>query len=269
MYSNLHTHTSFSDGKDSAEETVKAAIDRGMVSIGFSDHGYTCFDTSYCIQKENVTKYIDEVNRLKKAYSDKIEIYLGVECDGLAGLEDRALYDYVIGDCHYIVTPDGYIPIDFNKDIFCKTLNEFFGGDGFAFAKAYYELYVDCVKKMKPDILGHIDLITKYSVIDTKEKAYTDIARQALRASLEACPIIELNTGAIGRGYRKEPYPEVFLLDDIRELDGKVILSSDSHSSQTLTCFFDESLELLKSRGFRSIVVLKNGKFTEIGINDL
>ena len=77
MYCNLHTHTTFSDGKNSVEETVKAAIEKGLVSIGISDHGYTYFDTSYCIQKDDVAKYIDEVNRVKSAYADSIEVYLG------------------------------------------------------------------------------------------------------------------------------------------------------------------------------------------------
>jgi len=266
MYSNMHTHTVFSDGKHTVEETVLAAIENNMVSIGISDHGYTYFDTSYCIQKDDVAKYINEVNRVKEKYADKIEVYLGVELDGLAFLDDRELYDYVIGDCHYIPTPDGYVAADLSKDDFCHTLYETYKGDEVALAKAYYELYVDCVTKVKPDILGHIDLITKYSILDTTVKAYKDIAIEALRASLEVCPVIEMNTGAISRGYRKIPYPENFLLDEIHQLGGKVILSSDSHSSDALTCCFDECVEILKSRGFRSIVEFKGGKFVEKGI---
>ena len=268
MYSNLHTHTVFSDGKNTVEDTVRAAIEKNMVSIGISDHGYTYFDTSYCIQKDDVAKYINEVNRVKAAYADRIEVYLGVELDGLAFLDDRELYDYVIGDCHYIPTPSGYVAADLSKDDFCHTLYEVYGGDEVALAKAYYELYVDCVTKVRPDILGHIDLITKYSILDTGNKGYIDIAREALRASLAVCPVIEMNTGAISRGYRKIPYPENFLLDDIRALGGKVILSSDSHSSAALTCGFDDCLEILKSRGFDSIVVFKGGKFEEVGIKN-
>lgn len=267
MYSNMHTHTLFSDGKNTVEDTVRAAIEKNMVSIGISDHGYTYFDTSYCIQKDDVAKYINEVNRVKAAYADQIEVYLGVELDGLAFLDDRELYDYVIGDCHYIPTKSGYEAVDLDKNTFLRVLREDYGNDEAAFARAYYELYVDCVTKVKPDFLGHIDLITKYSVLDTEKKAYRDIAKEALRASLDVCPIIEMNSGAISRGYRNIPYPENFLLDEIRELGGKITLSSDSHSSDSLTCFFDESLDILRQRGFRSIVIYKGGKFEEIGIN--
>ena len=36
--SNYHTHTVFSDGANTPEEMVLAAIDLGLESIGFSDH---------------------------------------------------------------------------------------------------------------------------------------------------------------------------------------------------------------------------------------
>ena len=34
---NLHTHTSFTDGADTAEAMVRAALERGFFSLGFSD----------------------------------------------------------------------------------------------------------------------------------------------------------------------------------------------------------------------------------------
>ena len=37
---NLHTHTTFCDGKDTPEELVEAAIAKGFDSIGFSGHSY-------------------------------------------------------------------------------------------------------------------------------------------------------------------------------------------------------------------------------------
>ena len=48
-YSNLQTHSVFSDGKHSLEENVRSAIEKGMCSLGFSDHSFTPCDTSYCM----------------------------------------------------------------------------------------------------------------------------------------------------------------------------------------------------------------------------
>ena len=45
-FSNLHQHTTFSDGVHTMEEVVQEAIRRDFVSIGFSDHSFTPCDTS-------------------------------------------------------------------------------------------------------------------------------------------------------------------------------------------------------------------------------
>ena len=265
-YSNIHSHTAFSDGEHSVEENIKAAIAKGMISLGISDHCYTSFDTSYCIRASELDAYKSEVRGLQKKYADQIEIYLGIELDGFAELRDRADYDYVIGDCHYVATPDGYRAIDLSREAFGTLMRDYFDGDAVKLARSYYASYAECISKMRPDMLGHIDLCTKYGLVDESDQRYIKAAREALAASLEVCPFIELNTGAMSRGYRKEPYPAVFLLDEVKARGGSIVLSSDSHSADALTYWFDEALGLLRSRGIKSIAVYKGGGFEEMGI---
>ena len=38
IFSDIHVHTTYCDGKNSAEETVLAALEKNFVSIGFSGH---------------------------------------------------------------------------------------------------------------------------------------------------------------------------------------------------------------------------------------
>ena len=73
MITNLHTHTTFSDGKNTPEEIVLTALEQGFCSIGFSDHAYTSYDISYCMNDEK--GYIKEVRRLQEKYKKEIEIY--------------------------------------------------------------------------------------------------------------------------------------------------------------------------------------------------
>ena len=40
----FHTHTTYSDGKGSPEEMIRAALRAGMRRIGFSDHSYADCD---------------------------------------------------------------------------------------------------------------------------------------------------------------------------------------------------------------------------------
>ena len=265
-YCNMHTHTDFSDGRDTVEENIRSAIDKDMISLGISDHSYTYFDTGYCLGADRIEEYKSEVRRLGELYKDEVEVYLGIELDGFAPLPDRRDYDYVIGDIHYVETPEGYRAIDLSKDEFMAICGRFFGGDTVAMAESYYRSYAEKVCSVRPDILGHIDLIAKYSLVDESAPRYMRAAKETLAAALEVTPVIELNTGAISRGYRNAPYPAVFLLDEIKARGGKILLSSDSHAAKDVICWFDNARELLRSRGINSTVVYKGGRFEEVGI---
>jgi histidinol-phosphatase (PHP family) len=59
-----------------------------------------------------------------------------------------------------------------------------------------------------------------------------------------------VNTGAISRGYRKEPYPTFPYLKSLRENGNLVLLSSDSHHRDTLLYQFNLAKELVHAAGF-------------------
>ena len=40
---NFHTHTTYCDGKETAEQMVQAAIAKGFTRLGFSGHGFNDF----------------------------------------------------------------------------------------------------------------------------------------------------------------------------------------------------------------------------------
>ncbi|MBR6747309.1 MAG: histidinol-phosphatase HisJ family protein [Clostridia bacterium] len=265
-HSNLHTHTIFSDGVHTPEENVLSAIEKGMVSLGFSDHSFTSFDSRYCMRRVHIPAYIREVRRLQEKYRDRIEICLGLELDGRTELCDRELYDYMIGDCHYLLLDGEYRSVDGIRDWQLEDINRHFGGDSVAYAKTYFDTYVECTRRQRPDILGHFDLCAKYGYIDEESPAYRDAACEALIACLKVTPLFELNTGAICRGLRTQPYPAAFLLDELRAHHGQLILSSDSHDAANLDFWFDEALELLRTHGFTSIVQYHGGKFEQLGI---
>lgn len=261
MLSNFHTHSLYCDGDNTLEEIVLSAIDKGFVGLGFSGHGYTDYDLRYCMK--DTDGYIAEVKALKEKYKDKIEVYLGVEEDAFCPL-NRADFDYIIGSCHYFNVEGKYYPIDSSPDYFKECL-KVFEGDTIALAESYYSKFCDYILKRKPDIIGHFDLITKFDEMDKsiflEDKAYNTIAEKYLKEVLKADCIFEVNTGAISRGYRTAPYPAVNLLHIIKKADGRVILSSDSHSKDTLDFGFTEAKMLLKDIGFEFVYTLKKGEF--------
>ena len=86
----FHVHTTFCDGKDSAEDMVLAAIKLGMKKLGFSGHSYTPFDEEPCMSPEDTQRYIQEVHRLREKYCGQIEILCGTECDYYSDIDAKS-----------------------------------------------------------------------------------------------------------------------------------------------------------------------------------
>ena len=265
-YSDLHVHTVFSDGINTMEEMVQAAVEKGLSSIGFSDHSFTSFDLRYCIREEQLPGYHAELRRLKEKFRGSIEVYAGMEYDGYSELKDRQLYDYVIGDCHYVKTWDGYHSVDHARPEQWQAIQDYFGGDPIAYSKAYFETYVDCTRRHRPDVLGHFDLTAKFGFVDEDDPVYRNMAVEAMLACLEVTRVVELNTGAIARGLRTHPYPNIFLLREIKAHGGLVTLCSDAHKKENLAFWFEEAVQLLQQAGFQSVAVLRGGQFQETKI---
>ncbi len=267
--SDLHVHSTFCDGKKSVFEMANAAVDLKMKSIGFSSHGFTDFDDTFCMKKEALPEYISTVNSVKESLKDKIEIYLGTEKD-LYSEKSDAVFDYKIGSLHYVYKDGVYLSVDHNEEVFKNDVKEHFDGDFIEYAKFYYQEFARLLPKDNYTIVGHFDLVSKFNsggkYFSEDDKRYQDAALEVMALAKEICPIVEMNTGAIFRGYRKTPYLRPFILKYILENNMKIVLTSDSHTTESLCYKFDEAVEILKNAGFRSVVALLGGEFQEIGI---
>lgn len=242
VFSNYHTHTIYCDGSDTPEELVLEAIRLGCQAIGFSGHSFTEFDQSYCMSRENTEKYKEAVRELKEKYRGKIEILLGVEQDYYSD-EPTDDYDFVIGSVHYVLKDGVYLTVDWTRERQEEDVKKYYGGDFYAYAEDYYKAVADLYRKTKCDIVGHFDLITKFNeggvLFDTENERYRKAALDAVSALLKTTAAFEINTGAIVRGLRSEPYPAKFILDEIYKEGGEVIVSSDCHAKENLLFGFD------------------------------
>lgn len=241
----LHVHTNYCDGKDSPEDMVKAAIEKGMETIGFSVHAYTDFDLSYCIKKERIEDYKNEINGLKEKYREKIEILCGAELDLFHTMDTRGL-DYKIGSVHYVKTKDGLEAIDMSEESFLEIAEKM--GGFYELSENYYE-HVARLGELKPDIIGHFDLVTKYNegdrLFDTKNPRYIEMWQKAADALIPLNVPFEINTGAISRGVRKTPYPAPEIIDYLKSKGAKFILNGDTHAKENLCYQFERWESLL------------------------
>lgn len=270
---NLHTHTVFGDGKNTAEEMVLGALRAGCGSLGFSEHSPLPPEVDpdgYTMAADSVPAYRREVLYLREKYAGKLEIFLGLEQD-IDSAPPEDIYDYVIGSVHGVWKDGVYLPVDDTMEKFAQALRESYGGDALGFVRDYYRRVSQVYRKTGCQIIGHFDLVTKFNqkggFFNEEGPRYLDIALAALEPLAKTDVIFEINTGAISRGYRTAPYPGPKLLRAIRDMGGRICVTSDSHSADTVACAFAQAAELARSCGFREAMVLTPEGFQAVELN--
>ncbi len=263
---NLHTHSTYCDGKNPLRDTIEKAIELGFRGIGFSGHSYMEWAEEHSMSRAGTEAYIREVRALQAEYRDRIDVFCGLELDLYSNV-DLAPYDYVIGSMHYFDIDGKKIGFDRKPAEVQHVVDTYFGGDGMAYAKRYYETIAEY---RNADILGHFDLVAKHCetipLFDVNSKEYLQYAIAAIAALSGKIPMFEVNTGCISRGYRKAPYPTLPLIKAFREYGFGAVISSDCHNADFLNCAFDEACELLRAGGYKSAFELTPEGWREVAV---
>ena len=242
----LHVHTNFCDGLTYPEEYVRAAIKKGVRHLGLLAHSYVPFD-SCCLPLERYREFISEIKRLKEKYAGQIDIYCGVEQD-LYSPAPTDGFDYVIGSVHYLKQGGRYISVDETPEMLKGMIDEFYSGDFYICAADYFKA-VGSLAEMRPDIIGHFDLIKKFKrsvPFDSSDMRYRSTWQAAADRLIRAGAMFEVNTGGIFRGYTDEPYPSSEIAEYIKNKGANLILSSDAHSPKGIAYGFEKYIEYTK-----------------------
>jgi len=261
-----HTHTVYCDGKNTPWDMALSALEKGFVSLGYSSHAPQDFDFPYCMPLEKEEAYKAEIRAVQKAYADRMAVYMGIERDRYACVSPEG-YDYFIASVHYLKTEEGYGVIDGAPEDLKDYVDRHCGGNGLEMVRRYYELLGEYVLSSKAPIIGHYDLVRKNNaslrLFDEDSPAYRQMALDHLRPLAGSGALLEVNTGAMARGYLPTPYPAPFLLSAWREWGGEVILGSDCHDRRFLTAYYDEAEALLLSLGYDHAVRLGRERLWE------
>ena len=225
---NYHTHTyrcGHANGKD--KEYVNAAIEQGIKVLGFSDHvmlkGYKQPGIRGDYSKLN--NYIKSINKLKKAYEDKIEIHLGFECEYYPSMIDyykkllkEKKIEYLILGQHCYLDENGtfqwYLGLDNKIQRIDKYVHDMIEGMStglFAYV-AHPEYFVRLFQEYDP-------VIDKY-------------ARMICKASLKYDVPLEMNLSGVRSWYLKENnlhYPNPHFWRIAGEMGVKAVIGVDAH----------------------------------------
>ena len=166
----------------------------------------------------------------------------------------------------------GSVDVDESPELLRSNIDKYYGGDIYAFCGDYFSLAASFAGDYDVSIIGHFDLVTKFNegnaLFDTGDKRYISAADGALKTLADAGKILEINTGAMSRGYRTEPYPSKEILKKWRSLNGKIIFSGDAHSAESLCFAFDVARKTALECGFESAFVIRNGSFAKIPLKN-
>lgn len=267
ILSNLHTHSTYSDGENSIEEIILKAISLNYESIGFSEHAECTYDIG-CpeLQLKDQEKYFKLLDSMQKKYPN-IKIYKGLELEYFYPHYNGKL-DYTIGSVHNFIINEKIYTIDWKIE-YLKELIEVMDGPK-NFIISYYEKLLNFAKTNNFDIVAHIDLYTKFNEIeelfDIKSSWYLDKMKNSIEELNKLDKLIEINTGAMGKGLRREPYPAINIFKILKDLNSKIIVGADSHSTTTLNYYFVELEKILKKEGINKLYKLSPSGFVPFSI---
>lgn len=259
ILSNPHTHTDFSDGRDTPRSQVERALALGFRALGFSDHAAQDVDAFTGMPKEREADYQGAVRALAEEYAGRIRVHLGVELDSEFGLAEKKNYDYILLSCHYVRKGNARALVDCRprRDRVFAVRDEAYGGNGEAMAADYFLRLGARALEERPAILGHFDIVKYFngdgSLYDPASPVVRRAWREALAMVRESGALLEVNTGGMARGYVNEPYPSWDILRVWRDLGGGVILGSDCHDARLMDFAFDGVLARLRAEGFAGV----------------
>lgn len=267
LKADFHTHTTYCDGRSTPEEMAEAAFRMGLTDFGISGHA----DFSFCTENFGMSdkafaSYREELYELRRKYAGKMNIYIGIELDCLGPVQKA---EYAIGSTHCVLKNGEYVEVDNSREILAEAVRHLWNGDWYAFARDYFELEATVYEKTHCDWVGHFDLLTKFNEggrdFDETRDDYLEPALAAMKKlNNEGLPF-EINTGAMSRGYRTQPYPNKILLRELKSMGGRIMINSDSHYAGNIAYCFKQAAKLAIECGFtHTAVLILGGGFREV-----
>lgn len=195
--------------------------------------------------------YTIAVHELADELADRLTVLRGFEAEVIPAdsyrqemLAIRPKFDYMVGSVHYV----GEIQIDGSTEEFEQALEAAGGLE--PLAVSYYESVAEMAAALRPEVIGHLDLIRRHAPADADlaTPAIERAADRALDAIQAVDAILDLNTA----GWRKGlggPYPAPWLVKKADAMGIGLCFGDDSHGPADVGAGIDDARRYLLDHG--------------------
>jgi histidinol-phosphatase (PHP family) len=260
----------------SLEEVVESAIRAGFSTYGLSEHAPRYRPEDLFPDETDLTvgdlvqmfeDYVEKALALRERHAGRLELLIGFETEVLppeSWLERmqelrrrHPEFDYVVGSVHNL---DG-ASIDMHPKRTARVAREVGGKE--ALERLYFEQVAEMVEQLRPEIVGHFDLIRKFDGDGASfgPETWVHIER-ALEAVRAAGAVLDVNA-APARRKLGPVYPLPPLLERACEMGIPVTLGDDSHGPADVGVGLDACMRAIERAGYRRVHYL-TGKGGEV-----
>jgi histidinol-phosphatase (PHP family) len=268
-------------GHGTLVEILEAAAVAGFHTFGVSEHaprnderflypderelGWTVEKT-----QQDFARYIEAVQEMPERFAGRLVVLRGFEAEvvpaadwaqrmtgyrSARSADGRPAFDYFVGSVHYV----NELVIDGSPEELHQAVEACGGPE--ALAVRYYGLVTEMIEALRPDVVGHPDLIkVRWQRAGLEPGLLTSpavrtAARRMLEAARDAGAILDLNTS----GWRKglgEPYPAPWIVEMATQMDIGFCFGDDSHRPSDVGAGVADARDYLRRLGVETVTVL-------------
>lgn len=269
----IHTHTKFSaDGRNSIEEMIAAAMQKGLAWYGISEHFNYDYDRLHLTIDGQEVPPIDErayftrARELQKQLRGKLHLLVGAEygydnanstLQRYIETEQEYSPDFVVNSVHTCLGMDCYFPH------YCVGKSK-----EYAYNAYLYRVLESLDAPYRYDIVAHIGYCSRnatYPDPKLRYEDYADVLDEILKRIIARGKILEVNSSAKTAG---SPFiPDTDILERYFELGGRMVsFASDAHDTTRIADRRDIVVAALKKIGFTHLTIPDKGRYLQLEI---
>lgn len=194
--------------------------------------------------------YIQTARRLAQEYAGRMTVLVGMETEWYPGADVavarwRDRLDMVVGSVHHV----GGIGFDYSAEYYEEAMRV--AGGLVAVYEAYFDAQYEMLRVVKPEVVGHFDLIRLHDPDYRQTLVLPDVWSRVER-NLEWARVhgaaLDINARALLKG-QPEPYVCAPIMDAAMRLGIKTVYGDDAHACVDVGHGWEVCAQVLEQRG--------------------